>query len=139
MAADRMTVEMPADAQMNTTINKKLLKPGTVAGGLIPHTPRSSNQMRSPSPPQLAGSPGIDLVTALIRPTLNGGLAYTNRQMMPAPASEIAAGRKIRALAAFSFFIPSANRAMARAKTVVATVPTITHVKLLTTVSRVSL
>src|SRR4051795_4513493 len=130
MAADKMTVEIPADAQMNTTINKKLLKPGTVAGGLIPHTPRSSNQMRSPSPPQLAGSPGIDLVTALIRPTLNGGLAYTNRQMMPAPAREMAVGRKINALAAFSFFMPSAKRATASAKTVVARVPRMTHVML---------
>src|SRR3954454_20100391 len=92
MAADKMTVEIPADAQMNTTINKKLLKPGAVAGGLTPQRARSNNQRAAPSPPQLDVKPVIGLVTAFIRPTLNGGLAYTNRQMMPAPASEIAAG-----------------------------------------------
>src|SRR3954447_23270978 len=94
MAADKMTVEIPADAQMNTTINKKLLKPGAVAGGLTPQRPRSNNQMRSPSPPQLDGKPGIDLVTAFIRPTLNGGVGDTNRPIMPGPARERAAGKK---------------------------------------------
>ena len=70
-----MTVEMPAEAQMNTMINKKVLNPGAVAGGLIPPKPRSSNQIWSPLPPMLAGRPGIDLVTGLSRPTLNGGPA----------------------------------------------------------------
>src|SRR4051794_41976481 len=93
MAADKMTVEIPADAQMNTTINKKLLKPGAVAGGLTPQRPRSNNQMRSPSPPQLAGKPGIDFVTAFIRPTLNGGRGETNRQRSPRRAREAARGR----------------------------------------------
>src|SRR4051794_41845164 len=120
MAADKMTGENPADAQMNTTINKKLLKPGTVAGGLTPHIPRSSNQMRSPAPPQLAGKPGIDLVTALIRPTLNGGLADTNRQMVPAPASEIAGGREIWGVARFFFFLPFGNQGAGGAETRVA-------------------
>ena len=59
--------------------------------------------------------------------------------MMPAPANEMAAGMKISDLATFSPFIPSAKRAMDSAKMVVAAVPTTTHVRLLMTVSRVSL
>ena len=64
----------------------------------------------------LAGSPGIAPVTEFSRPTLNGGLAYTNRQMMPAPASEMAAGMNTSDLATFSPFMPSAKRAMASAR-----------------------
>ena len=116
IAADKMTVEMPAEAQMNTMINRKVLNPGAVAGGLMPPKPRSSNHSWSPLPPMLDGRPGIDLVIWFSRPTLNGGLAYTKRQMMPAPASEMAAGMNTSDLATFSPFMPSANRAMDSAK-----------------------
>ena len=139
MAADKMTVEMPAEAQMNTTISKNVLNPGAVSGGLIGPKPRSSSHSWSPLPPMLDGRPGIDLVTWLSRPTLNGGLAYTKRQMMPAPANEMAAGMKTSDLATFSPFMPSANRAIDSDSTVVAMVPTTTHVRLLITVRRVSL
>ena len=139
IAADRMTVEIPADAQMNTMINKNVLKPGAVAGGLMPPKPRSSSHSWSPLPPMLDGRPGIAPVIWFSRPTLNGGLAYTKRQMMPAPASEMAAGMNTSDLATFSPFIPSAKRAMDSARMVVAAVPTTTHVRLLITVRRVSL
>ena len=62
----------------------------------------------------LAGRPGFAFVTEFSRPTSNGGPAYTNRQMMPAPASEMAAGMKIIDLATFSPLMPSAYRAMVR-------------------------
>ena len=138
MAAERMTVEIPADAQMNTMIKRNVLNPGAVAGGSMPPKPRSSSHSWSPLPPILEGRPGIALVTELSRPTLNGGLAYTNRQMMPAPASEMAAGMNTSDLATFSPFIPSAKRAMDSARIVVAAVPTTTQVRLLMTVRRVS-
>ncbi len=57
--------------------------------------------------------------------------------MMPAPASEIAAGMKISDLAIFSPFIPSAKRAMASPTMTTKRVPPTTQVKELNKISRV--
>ena len=57
--------------------------------------------------------------------------------MMPAPASEIAAGMKISDLATRSPFIPSAKRAMASPTMTTNRVPPTTQVKELNKISRV--
>ena len=57
--------------------------------------------------------------------------------MMPAPASEIAAGMKISDLATFSPRIPSAKRAMASPTMTTNRVPPTTQVKELNRISRV--
>ena len=57
--------------------------------------------------------------------------------MMPAPASEIAAGMKISDLATFSPLIPSAKRAMASPTMTTNRVPPTTQVKVLNKISRV--
>ena len=75
MAAEKMTVAKPAEAQMKMTINRNVLKPGALLGGLRPPNPRSISQLWIPSPPMLTGRPGIALVTWLSSPTLNGGPA----------------------------------------------------------------
>ena len=62
-----------------------------------------------------------------------------NFQMMPAPASAIAAGMKISDFATFSPRIPSAKRATASATITTNSVPPTTQVKVLNSVSRVSL
>ena len=75
MAAEKMTVANPAAAQMKMTISRNVFMPGAVAGGVRPPMLRSTSQILSPSPPRLAGSPGIAFVTWLSRPTSNGGPA----------------------------------------------------------------
>src|SRR5580765_6558651 len=62
---------------------------------------------------------------------------YMKRQMIPAPMNEIAMGRKINDLAAFSPRALSASTATARPNTVASEVTTITHHTLLKSVPRI--
>ena len=59
------------------------------------------------------------------------------RQMMPAPMNEMAIGRKISDLAAFSAFARSASTATARPSAVASDVTTMTHQTLLKIVPRI--
>src|SRR5215211_3653094 len=63
---------------------------------------------------------------------------YTKRQMMPAPMNEIAIGRKINDLAAFSPFARSASTATARPIVVASVTTTTTHHRLLNTMPRIA-
>ena len=62
---------------------------------------------------------------------------YMKRQMIPAPMNEIAIGRKISDLAAFSALARSASTATARPNTVASDVTTMTHQMLLKIVPRI--
>ena len=75
MAAEKMTVANPVEAQMKMTIRRNVFMPGAELGGVMPPMLRSTSQILSPSPPRLAGNPGIAFAAWLARPTLNGGPA----------------------------------------------------------------
>src|SRR5262245_17025114 len=100
-------------------------------------TPRTTSQIAFPAD-EVVLSP-TQTQTAFITPVCasDGSRAwYMKRQMIPAPMNEIAIGRKMSDLAAFSALARSASTATARPNTVARVTTTTTHQRLLNSVPR---
>src|SRR6478752_3145759 len=114
IAAERITIAKPTCTQISTTINHMLLNGGSCTNntGLALVRPRTATAIHF-DVDELLTSPS-QTQSALSTPVWFWDTSrawYMKRQMMPAPMNEIAIGKKISDLAAFSPLERSASTA----------------------------